>query len=101
MTKADAEKLARSVVEDQFSNLEKEKIMKELEISDMMMRHQQELSDKEATISSVRSAQVLFVRAKKCLLAVWMKSLPAVATFFCNLSPSQKILTLLYTTGCS
>lgn len=82
MTKADAEKLARSVVEDQFSNLEKEKIMKELEISDMMMRHQQELSDKEATISSVRSAQVLFVRAKKCLLAVWMKSLPAVATFF-------------------
>uniref|UniRef100_A0A669CFX0 non-specific serine/threonine protein kinase n=1 Tax=Oreochromis niloticus TaxID=8128 RepID=A0A669CFX0_ORENI len=78
---SDTEKLARSVVEEQFSNLEKEKIMKELEISDMMMRHKQELSDKEATISSVRSAQVLFVRAKKRLLAVWMKSLPAVATF--------------------
>uniref|UniRef100_A0A669BAC1 non-specific serine/threonine protein kinase n=1 Tax=Oreochromis niloticus TaxID=8128 RepID=A0A669BAC1_ORENI len=81
LTRADTEKLARSVVEEQFSNLEKEKIMKELEISDMMMRHKQELSDKEATISSVRSAQVLFVRAKKRLLAVWMKSLPAVATF--------------------
>uniref|UniRef100_A0A3Q2WU81 Rho-associated protein kinase 2 n=1 Tax=Haplochromis burtoni TaxID=8153 RepID=A0A3Q2WU81_HAPBU len=56
LTKADAEKLARSVVEDQFSNLEKEKIMKELEISDMMMRHQQELSDKEATISSLEES---------------------------------------------
>ncbi|XP_039873533.1 rho-associated protein kinase 2-like isoform X3 [Simochromis diagramma] len=56
LTKADAEKLARSVVEEQFSNLEKEKIMKELEISDMMMRHQQELSDKEATISSLEES---------------------------------------------
>uniref|UniRef100_A0A3Q4I8I1 Rho-associated protein kinase 2 n=1 Tax=Neolamprologus brichardi TaxID=32507 RepID=A0A3Q4I8I1_NEOBR len=56
LTKADAETLARSVVEEQFSNLEKEKIMKELEISDMMMRHQQELSDKEATISSLEES---------------------------------------------
>ena len=29
--------------------------MKELEIKDMMARHKQELGDKEATISSVRS----------------------------------------------
>ncbi|XP_063351777.1 rho-associated protein kinase 2-like isoform X3 [Pelmatolapia mariae] len=56
LTKADTEKLARSVVEEQFSNLEKEKIMKELEISDMMMRHKQELSDKEATISSLEES---------------------------------------------
>uniref|UniRef100_A0A669D1G3 Rho-associated protein kinase 2 n=1 Tax=Oreochromis niloticus TaxID=8128 RepID=A0A669D1G3_ORENI len=56
LTRADTEKLARSVVEEQFSNLEKEKIMKELEISDMMMRHKQELSDKEATISSLEES---------------------------------------------
>lgn len=54
MTKADSEQLARSIAEEQYSDLEKEKIMKELEIKDMMARHKQELSDKEATISSVR-----------------------------------------------
>uniref|UniRef100_A0A4W6F5B5 non-specific serine/threonine protein kinase n=1 Tax=Lates calcarifer TaxID=8187 RepID=A0A4W6F5B5_LATCA len=55
LTKADSEQLARSIAEEQYSDLEKEKIMKELEIKDMMARHKQELSDKEATISSVRS----------------------------------------------
>lgn len=30
--------------------------MKELEIKDMMARHKQELADKEATISSVRTS---------------------------------------------
>lgn len=54
LTKADSEQLARSIAEEQYSDLEKEKIMKELEIKDMMARHRQELSDKEATISSVR-----------------------------------------------
>uniref|UniRef100_A0A7N6FLV5 non-specific serine/threonine protein kinase n=1 Tax=Anabas testudineus TaxID=64144 RepID=A0A7N6FLV5_ANATE len=52
LTKADSEQLARSIAEEQYSDLEKEKIMKELEIKDMMERHKQELSDKEATISS-------------------------------------------------
>lgn len=56
LTKGDAEKLARSIAEEQYSNLEKEKIMKELEIKDMMARHKQEVGDKEATISSVRGA---------------------------------------------
>lgn len=54
LTKADSEQLARSIAEEQYSDLEKEKIMKELEIKDMMARHKQELGDKEATISSVR-----------------------------------------------
>lgn len=54
LTKADTEQLARSIAEEQYSDLEKEKIMKELEIKDMMARHKQELGDKEATISSVR-----------------------------------------------
>ncbi|XP_056150984.1 rho-associated protein kinase 2-like [Lampris incognitus] len=51
LTKADSEQLARSIAEEQYSDLEKEKIMKELEIKDMMARHKQELGDKEATIS--------------------------------------------------
>lgn len=53
LTKADSEQLARSIAEEQYSDLEKEKIMKELEIKDMMARHKQELLDKEATIGSV------------------------------------------------
>lgn len=65
LTRADTEKLARSVVEEQFSSLEKEKIMKELEIKDMMARHKQELGEKEATISSVRSG-VCFIQGRKC-----------------------------------
>ncbi|XP_061563390.1 rho-associated protein kinase 2-like isoform X2 [Cololabis saira] len=56
LTKADSEQLARSIAEEQYSLLEKEKIMKELEIKDMMARHKQELGDKEATISSLEES---------------------------------------------
>ncbi|XP_047429853.1 rho-associated protein kinase 1-like isoform X2 [Mugil cephalus] len=56
LTKADSEHLARSIAEEQYSDLEKEKIMKELEIKDMMSRHKQELGDKEATISSLEES---------------------------------------------
>ncbi|XP_026174377.1 rho-associated protein kinase 2-like isoform X2 [Mastacembelus armatus] len=56
LTKADSEQLARSIAEEQYSDLEKEKIMKELEIKDMMARHRQELSDKEGTISSLEES---------------------------------------------
>ncbi|KAK2856137.1 hypothetical protein Q5P01_004872 [Channa striata] len=56
LTKADSEQLARSIAEEQYSDLEKEKIMKELEIKDMMARHKLELSDKEATISSLEES---------------------------------------------
>uniref|UniRef100_A0A4W4HGI0 non-specific serine/threonine protein kinase n=1 Tax=Electrophorus electricus TaxID=8005 RepID=A0A4W4HGI0_ELEEL len=52
LTKADSEQLARSIAEEQYSDLEKEKIMKELEIKEMMARHKQELSEKDTTISS-------------------------------------------------
>lgn len=53
LTKADSEQLARSIAEEQYSDLEKEKIMKELEIKEMMARHRQELSEKDTTISLV------------------------------------------------
>ncbi|XP_029704975.1 rho-associated protein kinase 2-like isoform X5 [Takifugu rubripes] len=56
LTKVDAEQLARSIAEEQYSDLEKEKIMKELEIKDMMARHKQELGDKESTISSLEES---------------------------------------------
>ncbi|XDV41633.1 hypothetical protein PO909_010454 [Leuciscus waleckii] len=52
LTKADSEQLARSIAEEQYSDLEKEKIMKELEIKDMIARHRQELCEKDNTISS-------------------------------------------------
>ncbi len=53
LTKADSEQLARSIAEEQYSDLEKEKIMKELEIKEMLARHRQELSEKDTTITSV------------------------------------------------
>uniref|UniRef100_A0A8C2XLP9 Rho-associated protein kinase n=1 Tax=Cyclopterus lumpus TaxID=8103 RepID=A0A8C2XLP9_CYCLU len=53
LTKADSEQLARSIAEEQYSDLEKEKIMKELELKEMMARHRQELSEKDITIYSV------------------------------------------------
>lgn len=56
LTKADSEQLARSIAEEQYSDLEKEKIMKELEIKEMMARHRQELTEKDTTISSVSGA---------------------------------------------
>ncbi|XP_042304378.1 rho-associated protein kinase 2 isoform X2 [Sceloporus undulatus] len=56
LTKADSEQLARSIAEEQYSDLEKEKIMKELEIKEMMARHKQELSEKDATIGSLEEA---------------------------------------------
>uniref|UniRef100_A0A8C2Z4U0 non-specific serine/threonine protein kinase n=1 Tax=Cyclopterus lumpus TaxID=8103 RepID=A0A8C2Z4U0_CYCLU len=56
LTKADSEQLARSIAEEQYSDLEKEKIMKELELKEMMARHRQELSEKDITIYSVSPA---------------------------------------------
>ncbi|XP_070588968.1 rho-associated protein kinase 2 isoform X2 [Erythrolamprus reginae] len=56
LTKADSEQLARSIAEEQYSDLEKEKIMKELEIKEMMARHKQELVEKDATIGSLEEA---------------------------------------------
>ncbi|CAF99028.1 unnamed protein product, partial [Tetraodon nigroviridis] len=56
LTKADSEQLARSIAEEQYSDLEKEKIMKELELKEMMARHRQEVAEKDITISSLEEA---------------------------------------------
>lgn len=62
LTKADSEQLARSIAEEQYSDLEKEKIMKELEIKEMMARHKQELTEKDVTIASVSNTNCDFGR---------------------------------------
>lgn len=46
LAKAESEELARSIVEEQFSDLEKERTMLELEVNDLNARHKAELSDK-------------------------------------------------------
>lgn len=75
MTKADSEQLARSIAEEQYSDLEKEKIMKELEIKEMMARHKQELTEKDATIASVSKIFLSFLILIKLLLSsVFLKS---------------------------
>lgn len=56
LTKADSEELARIIAEEQYSDLEKEKIMKELEMKDMIARHRQELSEKDNTVSSLEES---------------------------------------------
>ncbi|XP_066926217.1 rho-associated protein kinase 2-like isoform X1 [Clytia hemisphaerica] len=46
LAKAESEELARSIVEEQFSDLEKERTMLELEVKDINARLQAEVSDK-------------------------------------------------------
>ncbi len=54
LAKADSEQLARSIAEEQLSDVEKEKTMLELELKEAMTRHKAENSKKEITISTVR-----------------------------------------------
>ena len=53
LAKAESEELARSIVEEQFSDLEKERTMLELEVNDLNARHKAELSDKTKMYSQV------------------------------------------------
>lgn len=55
LAKAESEELARSIVEEQFSELEKERTMLELEVKDLIARHKAELSDKSKMYSQVGS----------------------------------------------
>ena len=73
LTKADSEQLARSIAEEQYSDLEKEKIMKELELKEMMARHRQELGEKDITISSVSGINCLLLKSKSSTFSSCMK----------------------------
>jgi len=57
LAKAESEELARSIVEEQFSELEKERTMLELEVKDLNARHKADLSDKNKMYSQVGSVQ--------------------------------------------
>lgn len=52
-TKADSEQLARSIAEEQYLDLEKEKTMIELEVKELIARHKSEIADKAAQISQL------------------------------------------------
>ena len=53
LQRADSEALARSVAEETVAELEKEKTVKDLELNDIISRHNQEISNKDNTISTV------------------------------------------------
>ncbi|XP_041484434.1 rho-associated protein kinase 2-like isoform X3 [Lytechinus variegatus] len=51
LTKADSEQLARSIAEDQYTDLEKEKTMVELEYKEQIQRQKSSLNDKNSHIN--------------------------------------------------
>ena len=53
MAKADSEQLARTIAEEQLSDVEKEKTMLELEIKEILSRHKSDMNKKESVIAMV------------------------------------------------
>ena len=53
LAKSDSEQLARSIAEEQLSDVEKEKTMLELELKEAMNRHKSDISKKDFAISNV------------------------------------------------
>ena len=53
LAKADSEQLARSIAEEQLSDVEKEKTVLELEIKEMITRQKGEITKKENLIAVV------------------------------------------------
>ncbi|XP_071965494.1 rho-associated protein kinase 2-like isoform X2 [Antedon mediterranea] len=56
LTKADSEQLARSIAEEQYSELEKEKTMMELEIRDLRQRQKAEMNEKNSQIAKMEDS---------------------------------------------
>jgi hypothetical protein len=57
LARADSEALARSIAEETVADLEKEKTMKELEHKDLITKHRNELSTKEAALQSLKDIE--------------------------------------------
>ena len=53
LAKADSEQLARSIAEEQLSDVEKEKTMLELELKEALSRHRDELNKKDIIVTTV------------------------------------------------
>ncbi|XP_022252479.1 rho-associated protein kinase 2-like isoform X2 [Limulus polyphemus] len=56
--RAESEALARTIAEETISDLEKDKMMKEIEIKEMLTRHQTDLSNKDIIISATKDKEV-------------------------------------------
>lgn len=62
IARADSEALARSIAEETVADLEKEKTIKELEIKDILSKHRNELTTKEAALIALREAEAEVTR---------------------------------------
>ena len=60
LAKADSEQLARTIAEEQLSDVEKEKTMLELEIKEILSRHKSELAKKDSVVTMVRETSCIF-----------------------------------------
>ena len=58
LAKADSEQLARSIAEEQLSDVEKEKTMLELELKEALSRHRDDLNKREITVTTVSDLHV-------------------------------------------
>ena len=65
--RADSEALARSIAEETIADLEKEKTMKDLEFKDMRLKHQNEISVKEAALGSLRDKEIEYRKSSEKL----------------------------------
>ena len=54
LAKSDSEQLARTIAEEQLSEAEKEKTMKDLELKEAKQSHKSEMARKELAITNVR-----------------------------------------------
>ena len=64
LAKADSEQLARTIAEEQLSDVEKEKTMLELEIKEILSRHKSDIGKKEGVISLVSNEGINHVTRK-------------------------------------
>ena len=69
LAKADSEQLARTIAEEQLSDVEKEKTMLELEIKEILSRHKSDIGKKEGVITLVSHEDISHV-TRKCSLPV-------------------------------
>lgn len=63
LAKADSEQLARTIAEEQLSDVEKEKTMLELEIKEILSRHKNELAKKDSVISALEETKRDYVKS--------------------------------------
>ena len=80
LAKADSEQLARSIAEEQLSDVEKEKTMLELELKEALSRHRDELNKKDIIVTTVS----IFIFTKiscGCLSARWTENQHAELIF--------------------